>query len=339
MHRLRLLVGLSVIGGVALALRNRLDANRVAPPIAAQPLQVDGRTVYVIDTGQQEAQPMQIGKRKIYGLKQETQTVVLLHGSSGSCADFEPMIPGLAQRYRVVVPERPGMGWSDQPDEHRLAPMTETVYQTLRLLQVERPILVGWSYGGAVALQMAVDHPDYASGLLLLAAVGPAWTSEGHHMETILKVGKTLTWPVVGPVLAWTIAPLIGRLVADQDIRGNFGPDVDRIAPEYVQRATEIYTRPNIMRAMFLEIANMGEDLRLFEGRIGSIGVPTMVVSAELDTNVPPRVGVALAEAIPGAQHVLMTGTAHGFPASRPEEAIRLVDEMVAQVGAPVMAE
>jgi len=322
MRKLRLLVGLSVIGGLALAVKHRLDADRVEPPIDAHPMDVGGRTIYLIDQGPRDARP-----------------VVLLHGSSGSCWDFEPMMPGLTQKYRVVVPERPGMGWSDQPDEPRLAPMTETIHQTLRMLGVERPVLVGLSYGGAVALQMAVDHPDYASGLLLLAAVGPAWTSKGHHMEAMLKVGKSLTWPVVGPVLAWTIAPLVARLVAHSGIRGTFGPDADRLTPEFVERSREIYTRPSIMRATFLEGVNLIEDLHLIEGKLGSIRVPTLVVSAELDRNVPPRVGEALAKAIPGARYVLIPGVAHGFPVSRPEEAIRLVDELVTQVDAPAMAE
>jgi pimeloyl-ACP methyl ester carboxylesterase len=327
-----------VVGGLALAVKHRLDANRVAPPIDAQPMEIGGRTIYVIDQRPQKAQPVKLGKRKIYGLQQETQTVVLLHGSSGSCWDFEPIIPGLAQRYRVVVPERPGMGWSDQPDEHRLAPMTETVYQTLRTLGVERPILVGWSYGGSVALQMAADHPGYASGLVLLAAAGPAWTFEGHHMESTIKFGRALTWPVVGPVLAWTVGPLIGHLVADSAIRGNFGPDTDQLTPEFVQRMKDIHTRPSTIRAMCFETTNAFDDLALIEGRLSAIDVPTLVVSAELDTNVPPRVGDALAEAIPGARHVLLLGTAHGFPASRPEETIGLIDRLAAEVAAPAKA-
>ena len=307
---------LSAAGLTALAVKNRIDAAAVLPPDSSRPIDVDGLRLYVIEEGPTDA-----------------RAVVLLHGSAGSCWGAEQLLPLLKDRYRVVVPERPGQGWSDQPRSYRLADMTETVYKALRLLSVERPILVGVSYGGGVAMRMVVDHPGFADGLLLLASDGPSWTLEGHSEETVMKLASTmLTKPLVGPFLAWTFVPYIVRLFFERALRGKFGPDRDCLSAMYVQRAKEIYSRPSIILAAAREWLHEAEDLAELEPALPTIHVPTWAVSAELDSFVPPHVGEAIARTIPGARHVCLSGAPHGFPESRPAETARLLDEFVAEV-------
>ena len=118
---------LSAAGLTALAVKNRIDAAAVLPPESARPIHVDGLRLYVIEQGPADA-----------------RAVVLLHGSAGSCWGAEALLPLLKDRYRVLVPERPGQGWSDQPRSYRLADMTETGHPALLPLSVERPTLVGW---------------------------------------------------------------------------------------------------------------------------------------------------------------------------------------------------
>jgi len=308
---------LSAAGLAALAVKNRIDAAAVLPPESARPIHVDGLRLYVIEQGPADA-----------------RAVVLLHGSAGSCWSAEQLLPFLTDRYRVVVPERPGQGWSDPPRSYRLASMTETVYEALRLLGVERPILVGWSYGGGVAMRMAIDHPGFADGLLLLASDGPTSTLEGHSEETTMRLATTLlTKPLLGPLFAWTIVPYVVRRFFARALDGKFGPDRPLLSETYVQRAKQIYSRPGIILAAAKEWLHEEEDVAQLEPYLSSIRVPVWSVSAELDSFVPQHVAEDLARLIPGARHVRLPGAPHGFPESRPEETARLLDAFVTAVG------
>ena len=307
-----------IVVGLGLAAKHWLESVRVEPPKNALRIRVDGRHLYVVDDGPREA-----------------RAIVLLHGSAGSCWSFEPLVPYLKDRYRVVVPERPGQGWSDRPRSYRLADMSETVYRALSLLGVVRPILVGVSYGGGVAMRIAADHPEFPSGLILLASDGPGLTVEGHSQETAMRLGRTLlALPLVGPLLAWTVVPPLLRFFFEQGLRDKFGPDLGQLPPEYLPRAKAIYSRPGIILAATREWSHEEPDLRELEPALSSIAVPTLVVRAELDRFVASGVGEATAAAIPGSRLTDLAGAPHGFPESRPHETAGLIEQFVAQVEA-----
>ncbi|OGO51393.1 MAG: hypothetical protein A2148_11605 [Chloroflexi bacterium RBG_16_68_14] len=182
-------------------------------------------------------------------------------------------------------------------------------------------------------MRMAVDHPGFADGLLLLASDGPTLTLEGHSEETAMRLATTLlTKPLLGPLLGWTIVPYVVRRFFARALQGKFGPDRPLLSETYVQRAKEIYSRPGIVLAAAKEWLHEEEDLNELEPYLPSIRVPVWSVSAELDSFVPMSVGEALAGVIPGARHVLLPGAPHGFPESRPEETGRLLDAFVAEV-------
>jgi pimeloyl-ACP methyl ester carboxylesterase len=87
-------------------------------------------------------------------------TIVLIHGIGGSIDDWNGLRALLREDLRVVTVERPGNGWSSafhRPPDDYLAANTQALWALLANLDVRDPILVGWSYGGAVALGMAVE--------------------------------------------------------------------------------------------------------------------------------------------------------------------------------------
>ncbi len=148
-----------------------------------------------------------------------------------------------------------------------------------------------------------------------------------------MRLASTLlTRPVLGPLLAWTVAPHVVRLLFEQPLRDKFGPDRQRLSPDYARRAKEIYTRPAIILAAAREWSHEQDDLAELETALGTIRAPAWVVRAELDAFVPAPVGEAIAAAIPGARLVHLPGVPHGFCESRPEETARLLEEFVAEV-------
>lgn len=94
--------------------------------------------------------------------------VVLLHGTGGHVETYQRNIGPLAQRYRVIVPDMIGHGYTDRPDIHyTLDDFAEHVFGLLDALGVERAHLSGESLGGCVAAWMALQRPERAITLVL----------------------------------------------------------------------------------------------------------------------------------------------------------------------------
>ena len=81
--------------------------------------------------------------------------LVLIHGASGNTRDFSfGMMEQLSTRYRVIAFDRPGLGWSERlpKGQDGLLEQAEVLQQAALALGAEKPLVLGQSYGGAVAL-------------------------------------------------------------------------------------------------------------------------------------------------------------------------------------------
>jgi pimeloyl-ACP methyl ester carboxylesterase len=91
-------------------------------------------------------------------------TIILLHGNVVSAEDFEVsgVLDLLADRYRVIAFDRPGFGYSDRPHGAMWSPAAQAdlLRRAWTALGIDRPIVVGHSWGAMVALALAFNHPD-----------------------------------------------------------------------------------------------------------------------------------------------------------------------------------
>src|SRR5262245_14826927 len=99
----------------------------------------------------------------------EGPPIVLLHGLSSSSRIWDQVAARLSPRWRVVALDQRGHGRSEKPDEgYDFATIVADGRAALAALGVERPLLVGHSWGGNVALQWAVDGAPEPRGLVLV---------------------------------------------------------------------------------------------------------------------------------------------------------------------------
>src|SRR5215831_619725 len=114
------------------------------------------------------------GVRLHYIDKGSGPPLVLIHGLAGQVLNFTHSLLGrLSHDFRVIVLDRPGSGYSLRPDQ-ALAPLSEQARIVSRFCQalgLERPVIVGHSLGGAIALALALDHPGQVGALALIAPV------------------------------------------------------------------------------------------------------------------------------------------------------------------------
>jgi len=97
-------------------------------------------------------------------------TIVLLHGFPSSSHEFHDLIPRLADRFHVVAPDYPGMGYSDAPDPTVLRPTFDDVARVIDAFITQhapRPVILYlYDIGGAIGLRIAMANPERIAGLV-----------------------------------------------------------------------------------------------------------------------------------------------------------------------------
>jgi pimeloyl-ACP methyl ester carboxylesterase len=103
----------------------------------------------------------------------QNSPLVLIHGMFGDYLDWEPVLDPLSVTHRVIAPDLPGFGDSSKGHREYTAKFfVETLDELFRQLEIERPILVGNSFGGQIAMLYALAHPDDISKLVLVNSGG-----------------------------------------------------------------------------------------------------------------------------------------------------------------------
>jgi pimeloyl-ACP methyl ester carboxylesterase len=177
-----------------------------------------------------------------------------LHGNTVPLQDFigSEIVERLARRHRVIAFDRPGFGYSERPrDRFWTGQAQATLLQkALEQLDVQRPVVVGHSWGTLVALAMAVSSPENLRGLVLISG----YYYPGARMDAVMSAPVAL--PLLGDALRYTVSPLTGRLLLKRAVKAMFSPaDVPHDFFDVVSR--EMMLRPLQIRATAEDAALM----------------------------------------------------------------------------------
>jgi pimeloyl-ACP methyl ester carboxylesterase len=192
-----------------------------AHPPAGQFVEVEGMRLHVAEAGLARGAP---------GAE---PAVVLIHGASGNMEDMRLALgPRLAASHRVILIDRPGHGWSSRPaDDSYASParQAELVAKALEQLGVRSAILVGHSWGGALATAYALAFPDRTAGLVLLSAVTHPWPADPGWYNNLVSL------PGIGPLFLRTLVYPLSFFLAERVSRSVFEPQ--RVPDDYLRRA------------------------------------------------------------------------------------------------------
>jgi pimeloyl-ACP methyl ester carboxylesterase len=260
------------------------------------------------------------GARLHFVIKGAGQPVVLLHGNPGSCEDWSRLYGPLSARYRVFAFDRPGHGHSERPN-HR--PITveiqaQMLQEALRELNVDRPILVGHSWGGALALAYALQFPDSLSGAVLLAPA--AFLSD----DGVSLLSKMPGWPIIGDVVNFLFTPLLSAWLVRTDLEKAFAPD--RVPKEYMRHALLDWTRPRKVKWYSVDDALLNDSLPKLSPRYAEIQVPVAIVTGDSDQIVPATENAhRLHEVLPHADLKILNRTGHQIPFTCPAAVVEAI--------------
>ncbi|QDV75958.1 alpha/beta fold hydrolase [Botrimarina mediterranea] len=236
----------------------------------------------------------------------QAPTLVLVHGFPLSRAMWQAQLEGLSPRCRVVAPDLRGYGessfgdWPAAGETPSLDRYADDLEALIASLQADGPVvLVGFSMGGYIALNMARRCPDAFDALVLMDTRAAA--DDDTARATRLKMADHIhEWG------AARVAELMRPKLFAMDTP-------ERIVQETV--AVISATDPAAIAASQLAMAARPDST----GLLGSIAKPTLVVVGEHDAISPSAEMRGIAAAIPGARFVEVPGVGHMAPVEAPE--------------------
>ncbi|WP_238382681.1 alpha/beta fold hydrolase [Tabrizicola thermarum] len=283
---LSLVIAILVLAGVT---HWRASAREVAAEAAFPP---SGRFVTVN------------GRRLHYEIAGKGPDLVLIHGASGSLRDLTfSLRDRLTDRYRVIAVDRPGLGYSDPLEDASLLAQAQHIKAGLAQLGVTEPVVLGQSYGGAVALAWALDGGPRA--LVLVSAPSMPWPGK---LDPWYRL--TDTWP--GKHLA---IPLVAAFLPDSYVRSItatiFGPDpVPEGYEEHLGAALTL--RRRTLLANTIQINALRAELVTMEPRYPTLTLPVELIHGTADTIVPLDIHSGpLSHLLPNASITMIPGAGH----------------------------
>jgi pimeloyl-ACP methyl ester carboxylesterase len=229
--------------------------------------------------------------------------VVLIHGLPGTAEDWEGVTPLLAG-HRTIAIDRPGFGYSTGgyvPFNRQL----ETIDALLHKLHVVRPILVGHSYGGTIALGFAERYPSEVRGLVLVDAA-----AAGHHPDGFARlqahVLHVLELPVIWQIAEVTFSQLLRKVSTELAESEAFDPQP--VAAAHRRRVLAISMTRGNLEALAGEYLAAGGATTQIDRGLDTIEIPSVVIQGDADKFVEPIYGRRLAAALPDARLVMVHG-------------------------------
>lgn len=220
--------------------------------------------------------------------------VVFLHGMNTMVQDWRLSLLDQAQKsWRCVAFDRPGYGWSERPGWSRWGPerQAEVLRRATRRMGIERPVLVGHSFGALVALAWALDFPDDVAGLVLIAP----YCYPG-RIKTPFLAAQGLG--ALGGLARNTVSPMLGRAAMAKAVERIFAPNP--VPDAMALYPADMNLRPSQLRTEAEEFALMVPAARRLAERYPEIRAPVMILTGDRDNVIDPVVhAIKLHRAIP----------------------------------------
>ncbi len=220
------------------------------------------------------------GARIHYLDKGSGPPIVIIHGLGGQIGNFTyALLERLTDEFRVILMDRPGSGYSRRAPgaTGRITEQAAIVAEFIRALGLQRPLLVGHSLGGAIALGVALDDPQVIKGLALIAPLTHVPKNVPAPFRALEIKSNFLRW-----LVAWTVATPIGIRRGNAILDAIFSPDS---APADFPirgggilglRPRSFYNTSSDMRAVNLDLGKM-------VARYASLQVPVRILYGTSD--------------------------------------------------------
>ena len=263
--------------------------------------------------------------------------LVLIHGASGNLRDFSfDFISLLTEQYRVIAFDRPGLGWTGRlpANAGALNTKVETPIDQAVLLQkaadrigVNNPIVLGHSYGGAVALAWGLTQPDETAALVLVSAASEPWPGDLGWVYGISSsaVGGVLLIPLVTAFLP--------RSATDTSVASIFAPQQPpKGYSDYIGAGLTL--RRTSTRANAQQVNGLRPHIVEMQKQYLTLTMPIEILHGDADTIVPAAVHAqVLINDVPDGTLTILPGQGHMPHHSDPDTIVAAIHRAASRAG------
>lgn len=254
------------------------------------------------------------------------ETVLLIHGLAGSSKTWDAVVPGLAADYDVVAPDLLGHGESAKPrGDYSLGAFASGLRDFLAMMEIDSVTIVGHSFGGGVAMQLAYQHPHLVDRLVLVGSGGL-----GREVSPLLRFlslpGAEYLMPLVMPKPLVDTATTLGRELGKRNIRsarlGEFWRAYSSLAGAENRQA--------FVKTMRGVIEPGGQVVDASDRLYLAARVPVMIVWGAQDGIIPVSHAEAAHEAIETSRLEILDGVGHFPHVEAPERFVEVLADFMA---------
>ncbi len=234
------------------------------------------------------------GHRIAFEQRGEGPPIVFLHGYVGDRRTWRRQLDVLSDEFTVVAWDAPGYGGSsDPPDSFPLSGFADALAAFIRALGLGRPHVVGLSFGGGLAIELARRHPTLPATLVLVAAYA-GWAGSlptevvEHRLQQALRLAALPPAQLVEELL-----PTLFSAAAPQDLVEEFAAALAEFHPAGLRASARAFAQADLRDAL------------------PRIDVPTLLLYGDEDVRAPLDVARELHAAIRGSLLVVLEGVGH----------------------------
>jgi pimeloyl-ACP methyl ester carboxylesterase len=246
--------------------------------------------------------------------------VVLLHGFGASSYSFSRIIPALSKHFKLYAIDLKGFGASPRPDDHRYSVYDQAVLveRFLKAHHLDHVTLIGHSYGGGVALSLALMDPARIDKMVLIDAAA--------YAQQLPKLIRWLQIPVVGP-LAFYLLP--ASYEVEDSYRYAFYDD-RKIPEDIVKVYTENLRKPGAKR-VYLEASHqlVPEDITCVSRYYRTIRIPTLILWGADDIVIRPSRAYRLHRDLRNSRLRIIPRCGHIPQEECPEAVVRALEKIM----------
>ncbi|HRB04913.1 MAG TPA: alpha/beta fold hydrolase [Ilumatobacteraceae bacterium] len=260
--------------------------------------------------------------------------VLLLHGLAGSSLTWRPVFDQLALTHDVIAPDMLGHGESAKPlGDYSLGAFASGLRDFMAAIDVPSATIVGHSFGGGVAMQLAYQHPERCDRLVLVGSGGL-----GREVSWLLRLvtlpGAEQLMPLMFPRIVADRGNELGRLL------GRLGCSAPRLGEMWRSYSSLAGTenRKAFVRTIRGVIEPGGQTVNALDRLYMAAHLPTLIVWGEHDDIIPVAHGYAAHEAVPGSRLCVLYGVGHFPHAEAPDRFLEVLTHFLATTEPGIVA-
>lgn len=288
-----------LIGGLMLFTAPTAFRVEKALPPQGRFIEIDGARIHYLDRGQGPA-------------------IVLVHGLGWQMRNFtQSLVDRLTDEFHVILMDRAGLGHSTRSRgaSAGLRAQGRLLATVIRALDLHHPLVVGHSFGGAVALATALYHPDCVGGLALIAPLTHIEDTAPAPFRALAIRSRLLRW-----LAAWTLATPLAILRGDDVLAVVFGPD--KPPQDFATKGGGLLgLQPGSFYSASTDMVAVNDDLPDMVLRYPSLSMPVSILFGTDDGILDFRShGTAFQGKLAAVELKLVPGRGHMLPVTAPDE-------------------